>query len=207
MGNIIEGFNARLGSIGSSIGSAASGFMSNTTATGAANASQSATVLATGLHAGADLMGGLGGYQMGVFQSRVAKNNAAIAERDSQNALAAGSAAESAQRIRTGQLVAAQTVAQAANGIDVGSGSAVATRDATAALGEIDALAIRYNATKAAYGYSTEQQNYLNESSMKRRQAGGLATKGLFAAGNSFLAGASSLGEKWANYKNTGAIT
>lgn len=148
--------------------------------------------LATGLDVGANIGAGVEGYMRGKYGAKVLKGNA-------QAVRAAGQYEESAAKAGTTRTIAEQTVAQAANGIDINSGSAVAVRDATQAIGDLDAAMIHYNAQREAFGLDVDA------AMMKRAGASALVRGGVGAAG-SFLSGASALSDKWARYQYQGVL-
>lgn len=85
--------------------------------------------------------------------------NASVAEQQAADAIARGQEAETRSRQSTRQLAGHQRAALAANGVDVGVGSSVDIQADTAALGELDALTIRNNARREAWGFQMEAQN------------------------------------------------
>lgn len=109
------------------------------------------------------MMQAQGQTQNANFQSGMMKQNAMFKEQAAQETIAAGDTSADWQRVRTGQAVGTQRSVQAANGIDVNSGSAAQLQDDTAMLGELDALTIQNNAAREAYGYRVQaQQDRLN---------------------------------------------
>lgn len=84
--------------------------------------------------------------------------NAAFAEEAANDAIARGGMDEDQQRLATRAAIGTQRAGFAANGVDVNSGSAADIQDDTAALGELDALTIRNNAAREAWGYRTQAQ-------------------------------------------------
>lgn len=186
------------------------GILANPTAgigniSGAASGAINTGAFATGLQGGGDVLSGLGSYQMGMYQSQVAQNNAAISGQNEQAALVAGSSAEQASRLKTGELIGEQKAQQGANGVDVNIGSPAAVRQGTKDIGDFDALTIRYNAARQAYGYSIDKENYTEQSQIDKNAAYGGLAKGLFDASSSFLSGSSSLASKRATNVLTGA--
>ena len=86
--------------------------------------------------------------------------NAAVSELQAKDALARGRTDE--QRFRQGvrALIGSQRAGFAAQGVDVGVGSALDVQADAAFLGELDALTIRNNAQREAWGYRIEAENY-----------------------------------------------
>ena len=97
------------------------------------------------------------------FESGMLKQNAMFKEQTAQETINAGATSADWQRVRTGQMIGTQRSVQAANGIDVNSGSSAQMQDDTAMLGELDALTIQNNAAREAYGYRVQaKQDLLN---------------------------------------------
>ena len=109
------------------------------------------------------MMQAQGQQQNAAFQSGMMKQNAAFKNQTADETIIAGDTAADWQRVRTGQAVGTQRSVQAANGIDVNSGSSAQLQDDTAMLGELDALTIQNNAAREAYGYRVQaNQDMLN---------------------------------------------
>lgn len=149
------------------------------------------------LNAGGAALSAFGGYQSAMFASQVANNNATIARQNADTDVQAGSYEESASRLRTGLMIGQQKAAQAANGVDVNVGSAPAVRASTAAVGSMDALAIRYNAAKQAANEEAHAASLGEQSKIDRSAAIGALAGGAFKVSSSLLSTASSLGSKW----------
>lgn len=201
-----------LSSAGAAIGSmfagsaAAGGAAAAGSAAAAASSSLSLGTLATGLSTVGGVLGAVQSYQSGMFQSKLASYNEKLAQGNTRASLEAGQNAEEIKRMQTGKLIGSEAAATAASGIDVNSGSPTAVRQATAQAGEMDALNIRYNAARQAYGYSQEAfSDYLQSKADQESAVSGLVG-GLFKAGGSFLSGASSLTDKWLQYQLSGAL-
>lgn len=86
--------------------------------------------------------------------------NAAYADAAANDSIKRGGVAEDQQRLQTKAAIGTQRAGFAANGVDVNSGSAANIQDDTAQLGEFDALTIRNNAAREAWGYRTQSQTY-----------------------------------------------
>lgn len=71
-----------------------------------------------------------------------------------------GELAEARHRLATARLIGTQQAAAAAAGVNVASGSAGAIQEETAAMGSLDALMIRQNARRAAYGLEQQAIEY-----------------------------------------------
>lgn len=122
------------------------------------------------------VMGAQNAKQEGAFNSSMLTQNAAFKEQAANETIAAGNTAADWQRVRTGQAIGTQRSAQAANGIDVNSGSAAQLQDDTAMLGELDALTIANNAAREAYGYKVQAKQDLMNASQVKTNASNKAT-------------------------------
>lgn len=202
----LSGAGAALGGMFAAGGGASLGGGLAASAAGAAGSSLSLGALSTGLSTVGGLASAVGTYQQGMFQSKIATYNAQLADQNRQAALTAGQNSEQLKRMQTGKEVGAEAAAQAAGGTDVAGGSNEAVRSATQTAGDFDALNIRYNAARSAYGYSQEAfSNMLQAKSARTSAVSGLVG-GIFKAGSSFVSGASSLTDKWLQYQMTGAL-
>ena len=90
------------------------------------------------------------------YQSQVARNNALIANQNATWTAQAGESKVAAQGMKTAAVVGQAKAAQGASNIDVNSGSAAAVRAGTQSLGMLDAMTIRSNAARQAYGYTVQ---------------------------------------------------
>ena len=115
-----------------------------------------------------------------------AKLNNELLEFQRQDVLAQGTRESGKIREAAKRMESDQIAAYAAQGIDVNSGSASLVRADTAYLAEIDALEVKNNAMKAAFGYRVNQlQNTINartgSTAAENRAASTLVTGGLGA--------------------------
>lgn len=103
-------------------------------------------------------------------QAALADYNAAVAELQAKDAIARG--AEDEQRFRSSVrvLIGSQVASQAASNIDVGFGSAVDVQADAAELGELDALTIRTNAAREAWGYKVQAEDLRRRGEIARKE-------------------------------------
>lgn len=151
------------------------------------------SAVGAGLGAASAITGGIASRNQALYQAQVAKNNAEVEKRNSDQSLISGQSAETAKRIQTTRLIAAQTAGQAANGLDVAVGSPLDVRNADQMEGDLDALTIRYNATRQAYGFNVQADNDLTSAKMYKRAGNDALFKGFLGAGTSLISGASSI--------------
>jgi hypothetical protein len=118
------------------------------------------------------------------------RTNAGLAELQAQDAIARGAQASAQVRRDTRATIGAQRVAYASQGVDVGSGSALAVQADTAAIGELDALTIKNNAAREAFGYKIDAANSRTREEYTRQA-------GRNAQTSTLLTGASNLYERY----------
>ena len=137
----------------------------------------------TVLAVGALVLGAAAGVQQaqaqkaaGQAQEAQAKENAKAANVQAQNAVLTGQIEEDRRRQQTRRMLATQRTAMAANNIDMSSGTALEVLGDTAAIGEQDALTIRANAAREAWGYKGDANNSMNQGRMARAAGQNQAT-------------------------------
>lgn len=133
------------------------------------------------------------------YQSKVAANNAQIAEWQAQNALERGQKAEQAQRLKTAQLKGTQRAAMAARGVALDEGSPLNILQDTEYMGEIDANTIHDNAALEAWGYRNQAASTTSDAAMLAARAD--AENPSQAMGSSLLSSAGSVASSWYSYK------
>lgn len=138
------------------------------------------------------LVEGFAGGRAADFQAQIARNNAQIARANAMAATQAGDTAAFNSLLKTRAVVGQTKAAQAASGIDVNSGSAVDVQASERMLGMLDALTIRSNAARAAYGYESEAMSEVARASMLKRRGGMARLRGLMDASGTILEGATS---------------
>ncbi|MEC5161722.1 MULTISPECIES: virion core protein, T7 gp14 family [unclassified Janthinobacterium] len=138
------------------------------------------------------------------YQASVAQSNAAFAEASASDAVRSGQTAEENHALKTGALFGAQRAQLAANGVDLGSGSANEILTTTKFMSERDALQIHDNAMMQAWGYRTQASSYVVDA--QRAEGAADTISPWMAAGTSLLTGASNVASQWdakANLKGT----
>lgn len=133
-----------------------------------------------------------------------AELNARIAELRAQSQLKSGEREEQKQRLAVANLKGTQRTALAANGVDLGEGSAAQVLAGTDVMGEIDALTIRQAALGAAGDTRMERVNYENDARTARNTARGINPSS--AAFTSLLGSATEIAGKWYSFDNAGAF-
>lgn len=142
--------------------------------------------------AGSSLIGGFQQAGAARAQARASKAQGEIAARQAEiqaeDALKRGEESARQAKQQTKQLIGKQRAAQAAQGIDVGSGTALDIQAETAEFGAIDESRIRLNAYREAWGFKTEANTSrtagrLGALSAKQEARSSLLTGGLGAIG------------------------
>lgn len=98
-----------------------------------------------------------GAYRaQGDIESTISRINGNIASLQSKETLEQGDVEASREELKTEQETGSILAGQGASGIDVSSGSSVLERNAVRSTGEQDALTIKNNAQRQAFGYNMQ---------------------------------------------------
>lgn len=138
------------------------------------------------------------------YRAAVLRNNQIMAERQAQDAIERGKIEEGRYRDRVAALKGRQRVVMAANGFDINEGSNLTLLEDTARTGELDALTIRSNAAREAYGYRVRGQNFGSEAELTSASGRAQEAAGETAAFSSLLGGSGSVASKWYGFKRQG---
>lgn len=137
-------------------------------------------------------------------QARMAEVNARIAEMGAQSALNQGHKQAASLTLRAGQMKSTQRTAMAANGIDLGEGSAAEVQASTDTMKDIDQNQILANAVQSAWGYRMQKVGSQNDALMARANAKGI--KPGMALATSLLGSATSIASSWYAMRQAGAL-
>lgn len=156
---------------------------------------------------GEGVSGAIGAKQQANAQAQSSKYNAAI---DAQNATIAlqnanwteqaGEAQAGIQGEQNRATMGAIKVGQAASGVDVNTGSAADVQESAREIGALDALTIRSNATKQAYGYDVQAQQFKEEQQLGVAQAGYAEQAGNINMASSLIGGVSNASTNYLRY-------
>lgn len=163
---------------------------------------------------GTSVGGAYGAYQQGQAQKDAADFNATVEKQNAavsgQNAAITGQAG-SEQAFMTGLHTRALTggikANQGAAGVDVNSGSAVDTRASATELGELDALTVRSNAAREAYGYTQQARSHEEQATLDTYEGKNDIEAGQLNAANTFLGSAGSAASNFAKYQLAGGFS
>jgi len=128
--------------------------------------------------------------QAAAYNAAVMQNNATIATQNATLVGQEGAANTAIQQQKTRAEVGSTLASQAANGIDINSGSAVDVRSTAAETGQLNAISIRSNAARQAYGYQTQATSDTAQSKLEQQQSGFAQQAGNINATGTLLSGA-----------------
>jgi hypothetical protein len=163
-----------------------------------------ATAVSGVVAAGGAVMQGQAQAKQAKYQSAVERNNATIAGWQATDAQQRGQIEEQRQRLATARLRGAQRAGMAANGIEIDSGSPLDVLMDTAQLGELDALTIRSNAEREAYGFRSQSGNLMAQAGLTQMAGRSAQTAGYIGAGSTLLSTAATAGDRMMTYKKYG---
>jgi len=137
-------------------------------------------------------------------QADIADFNAGVADLQAKDAVEKGAVDEANFRSQVKGAIGAQRGGLAANNVDVGYGSAVDVQADAAHLGELDALTIRSNAARQAWGFQVQATDLRRGADIARKTGIWQAAAGQQAASTAntaalgnILGGASLLASKY----------
>ncbi len=155
------------------------------------------------------IVGAAGAIQEGQAQAGAARYNAQVdlanASQARQNATIAGQAGEAQaglESLRGKAQMGDIRATQGASGIDINSGSAKDVQMSASNINRLDAMTIRSNAVKEAYGYQTQALGHEAESLLKGYEAKAAIKGSKVKAASTFLSGT---GDAMSSYAMTGA--
>lgn len=162
---------------------------------------------------GSAIIGGAGAIQQGQaaksaaeYNSQVAQNNAKIATQNATWAAQEGEANAGQQGLKTKATVAATLASEGASGVDVNSGSFQNVRSSEKELGTLDALTIRSNAARTAYGYETQATGDIAQSQLDKAQGKNSELSSYLNAGSTVLSGVGNAASKYLDYLHPNSI-
>lgn len=170
----------------------------------AASIGTAASVIGAGVGAYGAIRSGEASSAAAKANAQIQNNNANVATQNANFAAAEGETNAAMKEMQTRAAVGQELTEQAANGVDVNSGSAVDTRTSTQQLGQLDAATIRSNAARQAYGYQTQSQNATSQAGLDTAEAGNDITAGDINAGSTILGGVGSASSKYSSYLQNG---
>lgn len=170
-------------------------------------ASANATMQGAKVAAQGDILAGQAASQADIFNAGVAETNAQILKQGATWAGQAGEAEAGLSGMKTRAAVAGIKADQAAAGVDVNVGSAVDVRASEASKGMQDALTIRANAAKQAYGLQTQSASETAQASLYKSMAPYEIQAANLKSKATILSGKSQVASQFGNYLMNTSLT
>lgn len=156
-----------------------------------------ASIAGAGVSAYGQYQQGLANQRTAYYNAAVAHNNAIMEGQKAERAAAAGTEAASRESMKSGARLGAIKAEQAANNIDVNSGSAVDVQASQRMLGKLSADTVMNDALTQVYGYRVAEQSYETQAQLDMMEGDQAKTSGMIGAAGTLLGGASSAADKW----------
>ena len=169
--------------------------------------SLASSAVSTGLGFIGSIMQGKAASNAANYNAEIARQNAQIDRQKAQWAGQAGEVQAAAQEQKTRATVGAIKAAQAAGNIDVNTGSAVDVRSSAAELGELDAINIRSNAARVAYGYNVEATGQQNQATLDTSAAKSDLLAGYMGGATTLLGGIGSGASNFLRFQSAGLLS
>jgi hypothetical protein len=150
-----------------------------------------------GISAIGSVLGGISAGKAASYSSQVAANNAIIAGENANYAIAAGNEKAATESLKSAAAGGKIKVAQAANGVNVNTGTAVDVQADQREAGALNSETVLNNSQLQAYGYRSQQTGYEAESALDTEKAETAPIAGDLAGAGGLLGSASSIGTKW----------
>lgn len=152
---------------------------------------------------GAQRSAATGAARQGAFEQGIYNQDAAVADLQAQDAIARGTEAELRYRRGVRGTVGSQRAALAAQGVDLAGGSAADVQAETTLLGELDALTIRNNARREAWGFQVQATDLRARGQLARMGGDNTAAALRTQSIGTLLTGASQLTDLYRNAPRT----
>ena len=150
-----------------------------------------------GIQAVSSITSGIASSNAANYQAQIARNNKVIADQNAVYAEQSGIAAAENQSRKGAARVAKIKTAQAAQGVDINTGSAVDVQVGQRMTDQLDTENVLNNAELRAYGYRVQGENFESEAKLDEMKGEQAKTAGYLGAAGSLLSNASSISGKW----------
>lgn len=140
------------------------------------------------------------------YQAEVANNNAIIANQNAEHAIQAGQEQAAAKSRQVAAQVGAIKTAQAANNVDVNTGSAADVQASQRETGKLDTETILNNADLTAYGYRANAANFKAQAGLDQTAGSQAMIGGILKGTGSVIGSAQSLPLKWTTPEATASV-
>jgi hypothetical protein len=162
-----------------------------------------AGLVGAGVSAAGSILGGIAQGNAAGFQAKVAQNNADIANANADYASKAGNAQAAATSLKGAAAGGKLKAAQAANNVDVNTGSPVNVQQSQRELSQLDTETVLNNAELQAYGYRSQATGFEATAGLEKEEAEEAPIGGYLSAGGNLLSSASSIGFKYGAAPNS----
>lgn len=132
---------------------------------------------------------------MYAYQAQLARNNAIVQEQRAKDALARGATNVQNVQMKTAQVKSDQRAALAANGIDLGSGSAVDILTTTDYMGARDAITAQHNADMEAWADRNNANNLNSDAALYDKSSDSVSP--FMSFGSSLLTSATQYADRY----------
>lgn len=173
---------------------------------GLALASIAATTVGTGVAVAGAESSAAAQSKSAAYSAQVAANNAQIANQNASYAAQAGQEKATEQSLKSRAQVGAAIAGEAAQGVDVNSGSALDVQTTDREVGKLETQQVANNAALQVYGYRSQATGFSADSGLDTAKAANALQAGDISATGDALSGAASVGEKYAKFQNSGAL-
>lgn len=135
------------------------------------------------------------------YNAQIAGMNAVNNKNNAERAAAAGEQNAAQAELKGRAAVGAIRAAQAANNVDVNTGSAVDVRSSAAETGQLNALTIRNNAAREAWGYQNQAASNTAQASLDTMQGQAAQDAASITATSDLLSGAGKAAGGYGDYQ------
>ncbi len=157
-----------------------------------------------GISAGGSILGGLATANAASYQAQVARNNAQIAQQNAVYSLEAGNAKSQLAGLQGAEQVGEVKTAEAANNVDVNTGSALDTQVGERQKSALSQYTIANNAQLQAYGYRAAATGFQSQAALDEATAAEAPLGADIGAAGTLLENASAIGFKGLNITGSG---
>lgn len=160
-----------------------------------------AGIAGTAISAAGQLSSGMAAGEAAGYKAQVAANNAETLKKNARMDMQAGEVAAVNRGLKTRAALGNAKATQGASGIDVNSGSAADVRAGAEEIGMLDALTVRSDAAKRAYGDLVGAQSQEEQGNLYTMEGEQAEKAGIIGAAGTLLSGASTVGGNFAKWQ------
>ena len=166
-----------------------------------------AGIAGAGISAAGQAEAGQAQAEAAAYQATVVRNNAAIAQSNARLDIQAGETAATNQGLKTRAAVGAAKANEGASGVVTNTGSPAAVQAGIGEIGYLDAMTLRSDAAKKAYGQEVAATSDTAQAGLEEMQGKQAAEAGEIGAVGTLLSGASTVGKNFSDLQKTGVFS